>query len=135
MAFFNYGQYKTLSRRRQMGCVSTGICRAGCARCSWVGCKAPAVAQELELTQRLQPLLSLFANPCDTATRLHCGKAEVCANRRLASNKSLSRANEGFDPLIGSMQTCSIQAQRSVIRKAAGLSPQATTTGAWTPSK
>lgn len=62
-------------------------------------------------------LLSLFANSWDLATHFHSGKAEIWANERSASNKSLSRANEGFDPTIGSMQTCSSHAQRSVMHK------------------
>lgn len=62
-------------------------------------------------------LLSLFANSYDLATRFHSGKAEICANERSASNKSLSKANESFDPTIGPMQTCSIRAQRSVMHK------------------
>lgn len=66
-------------------------------------------------------LLSLFANSCDLATHFHSLKAEDCANERSASNKSLSRANEGFDPTVGSMQTCSGHAQRSVMHKSSWI--------------
>jgi len=62
-------------------------------------------------------LLRLFANSCDLATPFHSGKAEICANERSDSNKSLSRANEGFDPTIGSIQTHSLHTQRPVMHK------------------